>query len=125
MSGAVEVVSAFAAGRDADAAGLVFEYMATTMAQTSGRAAPSQVSELPAVLKDECARLAAVYGQPGTLLVAYASGQPVGCVGLAWRGGQTAEVKRLYVRPALSAPPTFGYPEDMRSAVFAGWWRPE
>src|SRR6516164_394209 len=86
MSGAVEVVSAFAAGRDADAAGLVFEYMATTMAQTSGRAAPSQVSELPAVLKDECARLAAVYGQPGTLLVAYAGGQPAGCVGLAWRG---------------------------------------
>jgi ribosomal protein S18 acetylase RimI-like enzyme len=100
MSTAVEVVSAFAAGHEADAAGLVFEYMAVTLAQTSGRAVPSQVSELPRVLKDECASLAVVYRHPGTLLVAYAGGQPAGCVGLAWREGQTAEVKRLYVRPA-------------------------
>lgn len=100
MSTAVEVVSAFAAGRAADASGLVFEYMAATIAETSGRAAPSRVSELPGVLKDECGSLAAVYRHPGTLLVAYVGGQPAGCVGLAWRGGQTGEVKRLYVRSA-------------------------
>ena len=52
-------------------------------------------------LRAECADLAGVYRSPGTLLLAYADGVPAGCAGLADRGGgRTAEVKRLYVRPA-------------------------
>lgn len=89
------------AGRYADAGELVFEYMAATMAETSGRAAPAAPRELPWPLRNECADLAAVYRSPGALLVAYAAGgQPAGVVGLAYRGARTAEVKRLYVRPA-------------------------
>jgi putative acetyltransferase len=40
------------------------------------------------------------HGHPGTLLLAYAGDAPAGCAGLADRGERTAEVKRLYVRPA-------------------------
>jgi GNAT superfamily N-acetyltransferase len=83
-----------------DARTLVFEYMAATVAETSGRAAPSRVEDLPAVLRAECEDLAAVYRAPGTLLLAYADGTPAGCAGLTDRGERTAEVKRLYVRPA-------------------------
>jgi len=97
-----------------------------------------------AALRAECEDLAGVYGPPGTLLLAYAGGVPAGCAGLVDRGEHTAEVKRLYVRPAfrgegiaralrpcrwcscggLFAPMTFGYPEPMRYLVPAGWWRP-
>jgi GNAT superfamily N-acetyltransferase len=83
-----------------DARVLVFEYMAATVAETSGRAAPARVEELPAVLRAECGNLAGVYAPPGALLLAYADGTAVGCAGLVDRGEQTAEVKRLYVRPA-------------------------
>jgi GNAT superfamily N-acetyltransferase len=88
------------AGNLGDARALVFEYMAATVAETSGRAAPSRIDELPRVLRAECEDLAAVYSHPGTLLLAYAGGAPAGCAGLADRGERTAEVKRLYVRPA-------------------------
>lgn len=94
-------VESASAGRYADAGQLVFEYMAATVAETSGRPAPAAPGELPWPLRNECADLAAVYRSPGTLLVAYAAGgQPAGVVGLAFRGARTAEVKRLYVRPA-------------------------
>lgn len=96
----VEIVGAVTAARAADARALVFEYMAATVAETSGRPAPATAGDLPEVLKDECADLAGVYREPGALFVAYADGQPSGVVGLAWRGERTAEVKRLYVRPA-------------------------
>ena len=105
------------AGNLGDARTLVFEYMAATVAETSGRAAPARIEELPAILRAECADLAEVYHPPGTLLLAYADGVPAGCAGLADRGTtagsgttadsgttaggeRTAEVKRLYVRPA-------------------------
>jgi len=96
----VEIFAAFSAGRDEDARTLVFEYMAATVAETSGRQAPAAADDLPKSLRDECARLAAVYRSPGTLLLGYAGGEAAGCAGLAYRGGRTAEVKRLYVRPA-------------------------
>jgi len=97
---AVTVVSAFAAGRDGAAAALVFEYMAATQAET-GQPVPARISELPAVLQRECRDLPAVYRPPGALLIAGLSGQPAGCVGLAPCLAQcTAEIKRLYVRPA-------------------------
>jgi putative acetyltransferase len=62
---------------------------------------PAGIGELPAVLQRECRDLPAVYRPPGALLMAGHNGQPAGCVGLAPRpAGRTAEIKRLYVRPA-------------------------
>jgi N-acetylglutamate synthase-like GNAT family acetyltransferase len=103
MSMRASVVSAFAAGRGKDAATLVFEYMAATLAET-GRAVPAGIGELPAVLERECRNLSAVYRAPGALLIADRDGQPCGCVGLARCSREgTAEIKRLYVRPAWRA----------------------
>jgi GNAT superfamily N-acetyltransferase len=94
------VVSAFAAGRGDDAAALVFEYIAATQAET-GHALPRGIGDLPAVLQRECRALPAVYRPPGALLIADHGGEPVGCVGLAPRPDErTAEIRRLYVRPA-------------------------
>lgn len=94
------VVNAFPAGRESDATTLVFEYMAATLAET-GRTAPAGIGELPPVLRHECSNLASAYHPPGTLLVAYADEQPIGCVGLAPHPPErSAEIKRLYVRPA-------------------------
>ena len=100
MTAAASVLSAFPAGRYDDAAALVFEYMAATQAE-AGQPAPSGIGELPAVLQRECRNLPAVYRPPGALLIASQDGQPVGCAGLASRSPErTAEIKRLYVRPA-------------------------
>jgi GNAT superfamily N-acetyltransferase len=97
---AVDITGGLAPGRHEDARTLVFEYMAATVAETSGRAAPARTEDLPTVLRAECADLARVYRPPGTLLLADADGVPAGCAGLVDRGDRTAEVKRLYVRPA-------------------------
>lgn len=95
----VTVVSALPAQRGADAAALVFEYMAATQAET-GQPVPAGVAELPAVLRRECRTLPAVYRVPGALLIADLDGEPAGCVGLAPSAAhRTGEVKRLYVRP--------------------------
>lgn len=97
---AVTVISAFPARRGRDAAALVFEYMAATQAET-GQPVPAGISELPAVLQRECHDLPAVYRPPGTLLIADHGGQPAGCAGLApCSDERSAEIKRLYVRPA-------------------------
>ncbi len=93
------VISAFAAGRDGDAAALVFEYMAATAAET-GQPVPAAIGRLPAVLRHECLNLCDVYRPPGALLIADHEGLPAGCVGLAACLPEgTARVKRLYVRP--------------------------
>jgi GNAT superfamily N-acetyltransferase len=103
MTTRARVVSAFAAGRTSDAAALVFEYMTATQAET-GQAVPARIGELPAILQRECRNLPAVYRPPGALLIADHGGQPAGCVGLApCSPERTAEVKRLYVRPAHRA----------------------
>ncbi len=95
------VVSAFAAGRGDDAAALVFDYMAATLAETGRVTAPAGIGELPTTLQRECRNLPVVYRPPGALLIADHLGQPAGCVGIAsCPAGRTAEVKRLYVRPA-------------------------
>lgn len=94
------VISAFPADRGGEAVALVFEYMAATQAET-GRPVPSDIAELPAVLRRECSSLHDIYCPPGVFLIADLGGQPVGCAGLsALPGGLTAEVRRLYVRPA-------------------------
>lgn len=49
----------------------------------------------------ELASLPGEYAPPdGRLLLALAGGEPVGCVALRRHGAETAELKRLYVRPA-------------------------
>jgi GNAT superfamily N-acetyltransferase len=94
------VTSAFPGGRSGDAATLVFEYMAATQAET-GRTVPAGTGELPAVLRLECSSLQDVYRPPGIFLIADLGSRPAGCVGLAaLPGGRTAEVRRLYIRPA-------------------------
>lgn len=83
-----------------DAVELAFEYMAVTQAET-GQPVPAGIGDLPGVLQRECRDLQSVYRPPGVFLIGYRDDVPVGCVGLA-AGTQagTAEVKRLYVRPA-------------------------
>lgn len=100
MTTAVSIADAFLAGRGDDAATLVFEYLAATQAEM-GQPAPAGPGELPPALQRECRDLRAVYRQPGALLVACADGQTAGCVGLVpWSHQPTAQIKRLYVRPA-------------------------
>jgi GNAT superfamily N-acetyltransferase len=72
-----------------------------TQAET-GQPVPAAVGDLPAVLARECRELREAYRPPGELLVAGYDGHPAGCAGLAMLAGApgTAEVKRLYVRPA-------------------------
>jgi ribosomal protein S18 acetylase RimI-like enzyme len=97
----VTVVSAFPADRGAEAAALVFEYMAATQAET-GQPVPSGIDELPAALQHECRNLPVAYRPPGALLIADHDGSPAGCVGLAPGAvAGTAEINRLYVRPVF------------------------
>ncbi|HEX6686708.1 MAG TPA: GNAT family N-acetyltransferase [Candidatus Limnocylindrales bacterium] len=78
---------------------LLFEYMAATQAER-GRPVPATIDDLPEVLRDECANLAAAYRHPGALVVARRGDETVGCVGLQPVQPQgSTEVKRLYVRP--------------------------
>ncbi len=84
----------------ADARTLVFEYLATTQGER-GRPVPVDPDGLPPVLHDEWRALAQTYGEPGFLLLAYDGPDPVGCAGLVpMPSPGTAEVRRLYVRPA-------------------------
>jgi ribosomal protein S18 acetylase RimI-like enzyme len=93
-------VDAVATDRAADAAALIFEYMAATQAE-NGQPVPACVEELPPNLKTECRDPHAVYQAPGALLLAYRHGQPIGCIGLKpLHVPAVAEIKRLYVRPA-------------------------
>lgn len=62
---------------------------------------------LPEFLRDEHGRLAEVYAPPGTFLVAYRDGVPVGCVGVLVRTG-CAEIRRLYAPPVPTAWSTSG-----------------
>lgn len=98
--GLVAVLNAFTTPRAAgDAARLVFEYLAATQAET-GRREPATIDGLSPVLRRECLELAQVYRLPGGLWLAYRDGEPAGCVGLVSRALGTAEIRRLYVRPA-------------------------
>jgi len=100
VTAAVTVVSAIPAGRGDDAAALVFEYMAITLAE-AGLAMPAGIDGLPPALQYECCNLPAVYHSPGTVLIACHREELVGCVGLMSRSPErTGEIRRLYVRPA-------------------------
>jgi putative acetyltransferase len=49
----------------------------------------------------ELGTLSVIYGPPeGVLILAYDGVDPAGCVGVRARGPGTAELKRLFVRPA-------------------------
>ena len=88
MPGAAKIVSASPAGRAGDAAALVFEYMAATVAEETGRPPPAVVGKLPPVLQHEHRNLQAVYRPPGALLIAYRNEKAAGCVGLAPGSGR-------------------------------------
>ena len=98
----VRIVDAMATGRDAEAAAIVFEYLAMTWEEV-GRPRPRDVDDLPEALAVECRTLPAYYTAPGAILLAVegVAGDEhlAGCVGLAPLDGATFEVKRLYVRP--------------------------
>jgi ribosomal protein S18 acetylase RimI-like enzyme len=52
--------------------------------------------------REELAALPGAYAPPrGALLMAWASGEPAGCIALRPLDAHEAEVKRLYVRPAF------------------------
>lgn len=99
----VRIVDAMAAGRDADAAAIVFEYVAMTRGEV-GRPVPRDVDELPDGLAAECRALPSYYAPPGAILLAVgrvATDEAVwGCVGLVPFDATTVKVQRLYVRPA-------------------------
>jgi GNAT superfamily N-acetyltransferase len=95
----VEVLDAFDTGHVAEAAALVFEYMAATCAEV-GWPVPTAPSELPEPLRREVDDLVGAYAAPGTFLVGFRQGRPIGGVGLKMTGPATAEDKRLYVRPS-------------------------
>lgn len=81
----------------ADAAALVFEYVATTQVE-AGRPPVERVEDLPAVLRRDCERPAESFV---ALLVSYLGDTATGCVGVrATADPGTVEITRLYVRPA-------------------------
>jgi hypothetical protein len=73
------VLDAITTGRSAEAEALVFEYMAATQAEV-GRPLPTDVAELPEVLRTECDNIGSAYRAPGTMLLAYRGRHPIGCV---------------------------------------------
>jgi ribosomal protein S18 acetylase RimI-like enzyme len=97
------IVDAMATGRDAEAAAIVFEYVAMTQGEV-GRPVPGGVDELPDGLAAECRALPTYYAPPGAILLAVggvATDEAAwGCVGLVPLDATTVEVKRLYVRAA-------------------------
>jgi len=99
VRGDVRIMDAVRAGRLPDTAELIFEYIAATQAEI-GQRVPATPADLPASLRAEYADLGDVYPPPGTILIADRAGQAIGCVALKQTGPATAEVKRLYVRPA-------------------------
>lgn len=53
-------------------------------------------------LEEELATLPGIYAPPvGRLLLAVDDGRPAGCIALKGHDAETAELKRLYVRPAF------------------------
>jgi GNAT superfamily N-acetyltransferase len=80
----------------ADAGDLLGEYAAWVLTLTAG------MSEVPTFhgLEDELAALPGIYAPPiGRLLLARLDGRPAGTIALKGHDAETAEIKRLYVRP--------------------------
>jgi ribosomal protein S18 acetylase RimI-like enzyme len=97
--GETRVLDVGEAGRWREAGELIFEYIAATEAEL-GHPVPAHHADLPSSLAAECDNARSAYPPPGTVLIADRVGQAIGCVALRYRGSATAEVKRLYVRPA-------------------------
>src|SRR5262245_35923307 len=65
----VRIVDAMATGRDAEAAAMVFEYVAMTW-EEAGHPRPGDVDDLPGTLAAECRALPTYYAAPGAILLA-------------------------------------------------------
>jgi GNAT superfamily N-acetyltransferase len=94
-----QILDAVEAKRVTDAADLIFEYVGATEVEL-GHRSPAHPADLPSSLRSEYDDPGSIYSPPGTLLIADLAGRAVGCVALRYTGSDTAEVKRLYVRPA-------------------------
>ena len=99
MRDEIRVLDAALAGRLPQAADLIIEYVAGTQDEL-GRWAPQGPVQLPSSLAVEYRHPGVAYPPPGTILIAERAGHAIGCVALKYLGSSTAEVKRLYVRPA-------------------------
>jgi carbonic anhydrase len=75
------------------------EYTDWSFTLTAGLAAVPPTFE---GFQEELASLPGIYALPrGRLLLATVDGRPAGCIALKPHDGETAELKRLYVRPAF------------------------
>ena len=99
MRDEIRVLDAALAGRLSQAADLILEYVAGTQDEIE-RWAPDRPVQIPASLCVEYRDPGAAYSPPGTILIAERAGHAIGCVALKYLGSASAEVKRLYVRPA-------------------------
>lgn len=99
MPSKIRILDAMRTDRLAEAGELIFEYVAATEAEV-GHRVPAHLTELPMPLYSECSDPRSAYPAPGTVLIAECDGHAIGCVALRPKGATTAEVKRLYVRPA-------------------------
>ncbi|MQY20204.1 GNAT family N-acetyltransferase [Nocardia macrotermitis] len=78
---------------------ILFEYFQHTHAD-AGMPVPLEVDDLDDELRHECLQPAAVYRAPSMFVLAYDSGELIGCAGLRTIEPCTAELTRLYVRKA-------------------------
>jgi putative acetyltransferase len=93
------IAQATAAAQVADVAALFREYLGWIAALE-----PDEFNQAPTFhdVETELATLPGIYAPPaGRLLLAEYDGQPAGCVCLKGHDAATAELKRLYVRPAF------------------------
>jgi GNAT superfamily N-acetyltransferase len=95
-AGSIEIAQVSTPSDVDDAGDVLREYAAWVLVKTAG------MSEVPTFhgLEDELATLPGIYAPPiGRLLLARLDGRPAGTIALKGHDAETAEIKRLYVRP--------------------------
>jgi ribosomal protein S18 acetylase RimI-like enzyme len=95
----LRILDAVEVERLKDAGDLIFEYIVATQIEL-GHRIPADPEDLPSSLRSEYDDPGSAYSPPGAVFIADLGGCAVGCVALRSTGSDTAEVKRLYVRPA-------------------------
>lgn len=111
MIPAIGIIDAFPVRRGADAAILVFEYMAAALAE-AGHPAPASPAELPGVLGCELENLQAAYRPPGPCSSPTTTSQPPAGVRAGLSAGKGCEHDGLLMpgsgrafRPCQQVPP--------------------